>query len=44
MVFKLASEAEKNWQRLRGCELVEKILKGVRFVDGRMEKFVEVVA
>ena len=44
MVFKLASEAEKNWRKLRGHEFVEKVLMGVKFVNGEVEKTVEIVA
>ena len=34
MVFKLAREAEKSWRRLDGYELIEKIIRGLRFQDG----------
>jgi putative transposase len=34
MVFKLAREAEKSWRRLNGYELIEKVIRGVCFVDG----------
>ena len=34
MVFKLAREAEKSWRRLNGYELIEKVIRGVRFADG----------
>ncbi len=34
MVFKLAQEAEKSWRRLNGYELIEKVIRGVRFADG----------
>ena len=34
MVFKLVREAEKSWRRLNGYELIEKIIRGVRFQDG----------
>ena len=44
MVFKLSSEAEKGWRKLRGHELVEKVLRGVRFINGEMEKSIDVVA
>jgi putative transposase len=36
MVFKLALEAEKNWRRLNGHELVAKIIEGVRFRNGEV--------
>ncbi len=38
MVFKLASEAEKHWRRLRGSQLIEKIIYGVQFKDGEEVK------
>jgi len=34
MVFKLATAAQKRWRRLRGHQLIEKIIKGVKFKDG----------
>ena len=34
MVFKLGLEAQKHWRRLRGFELIPKVVTGVRFVDG----------
>lgn len=34
MVFKLASEAEKRWRRLRGYELISKVILGIKFKDG----------
>jgi len=38
MVFKLASEAEKSWKRLRGYKLISKVIQGVRFKDGEEVK------
>jgi putative transposase len=38
MVFQLAREAEGHWQRLRGYELISKILEGVVFKDGEEVK------
>lgn len=38
MVFKLATQAEKHWRRLNGHQLIEKVIQGVRFVDGTLEK------
>lgn len=38
MVYKLASEAEKKWQRLHGCKWLAKVVEGVQFVDGVMKK------
>lgn len=34
MVFKLATCAEKKWKKLKGSELIEKVIKGVIFKDG----------
>ncbi|SEM47428.1 Transposase (or an inactivated derivative) [Syntrophus gentianae] len=34
MVFKLAMEAEKTWQKIRGHHLICKVIEGIRFVDG----------
>jgi putative transposase len=34
MVFKLARGAEQSWNRLKGCELIAKVISGVRFKDG----------
>jgi transposase-like protein len=34
MVFKLATSAQKHWNRLRGYQLIEKVISGVRFKDG----------
>ncbi len=38
MVYKLASEAEKNWQRLHSSKLVELVVQGVEFEDGEIKK------
>jgi putative transposase len=38
MVYKLATEAEKKWQRLHGYKWLEKVIQGVKFVDGVMKK------
>jgi transposase-like protein len=38
MVYKLATEAEKKWQRLHGCKLLEKVIEGVEFVNGEMKQ------
>ncbi len=38
MVYKLATEAEKKWQRLHGSEWLAKVVEGVPFVDGIMKK------
>ena len=37
-VYKLATEAEKKWQRLHGCKLLEKVIEGVEFVNGEMKQ------
>ena len=37
-VFKLAIEAEKRWRRLNGCQLLAKVIKGVKFEDGELKK------
>jgi transposase-like protein len=34
MVFKLGLEAQKQWRRLNGAALLEKVVTGVQFVDG----------
>ena len=38
MVYKLATEAEKKWQRLYGCKWLAKVVEGVQFIDGVMKK------
>ena len=38
MVFKLAKEAEGHWRKLNGSELLAKVIVGVKFIDGIMEK------
>lgn len=42
MVYKLAEGAEKSWRRLRGHELVSKVISGVKYRDG--EEIVEKAA
>lgn len=44
MVFKLALSAQKHWRKLRGYQLIEKVVKGVRFKDGIEVKNEEKVA
>lgn len=34
MVFQLAKEAEKRWKKLKGHELIQKVISGVIFKDG----------
>lgn len=36
MAFKLLKDAEKNWNRIRGFELVKSVLDGVAYKDGVM--------
>jgi transposase-like protein len=38
MVFKLGREAEKHWRRLNGCQLIDKVIQGVLFVNGELPK------
>ena len=44
MVFKLALSAQKHWRKLRGYQLIERVVKGVRFKDGIEVKSEEKVA
>ena len=34
MLFKLAKSAEQRWLKLRGAELIAKIIQGVQFKNG----------
>lgn len=34
MVFKLGHEMEKRWRKLQGRYLIDKVMAGVRFIDG----------
>ena len=36
MVFKLALEAQKTWKRIKGHQLIGKVIDGVKFVNGEM--------
>ena len=38
MVFKLALDAERSWQRLRGYKLIEKLVAGIQFKNGEEVK------
>ena len=38
MVFKLATEAEKNWQRLHSYKLIELVVQDVEFENGEIKK------
>ncbi len=44
MVFKLMMGAESRWLKLRGSELIGKVIKGVKFIDGEELKTTENVA
>jgi hypothetical protein len=34
MLFKLGLKGQKHWRQLQGFELIQKVVAGVRFVDG----------
>lgn len=36
MVFKLALEAQKTWKRIKGHQLIGKVIDGVKFVNGEI--------
>ena len=36
MVFKLMESAQKRWHRLRGFRQLDNVIKGVKFVDGKI--------
>jgi len=38
MVFKLARQTEKHWQRLHCYKLILKVIEGAKFVDGILQK------
>jgi len=38
MAFKLSKEAEIRWRKIKGYELIIKVLTGVKFIDGIEEK------
>lgn len=38
MVFKLATDAEKHWNRLNGYKLITQVIEGVQFIDGEMKE------
>jgi transposase-like protein len=44
MVFKLTSSAQKRWRKIRGYKLIEKIINGIKFVNGEEVKIQENVA
>lgn len=38
MVYKLGASAEKHWRKLRGHQLIEKVIQGIKFKDGEEVK------
>jgi putative transposase len=34
MVFKLATSAQKHWKKIRGYQLLENVIRGIRYRDG----------
>jgi len=38
MVYKLAEQAEKHWNRLNKSELIALVIEGIEFIDGIMKK------
>lgn len=38
MVFKLALQAQKHWRKINGYQLIDKVIKGVKFEDGLLKK------
>jgi hypothetical protein len=38
MMFKLGRECEKGWRRVNGREQIQKLIRGVRFIDGLAER------
>ena len=44
MVFKLALEAQKTWKRIKGHQLIFKVIEGVKFVNGEMAELKEAAA
>ena len=36
MVFKLALEAQKTWQKIKGYKLIPRVIEGAEFVDGEL--------
>jgi len=37
MVYKLGREMEKHWRKIKGSELIGKLMSGIRFIDGIAE-------
>ncbi len=44
MVFKLAMGAEKHWHKLRGSNLIDKVIGGIKFINGEEKETQEKVA
>jgi len=44
MVFKLVQSAEKSWRKLKGHELIRKVIDGVKFEDGEEKINIENIA
>ena len=38
MVYKLATAAENSWRKLKGHDLIKKVIAGVKFKDGEEDK------
>jgi putative transposase len=38
MVFKLALEVNKGWEKLKGYKLIPKVISGEKFIDGVLEE------
>ncbi|MCX6923134.1 MAG: IS256 family transposase [Verrucomicrobia bacterium] len=38
LMFQLGRECEKSWRHLNGSELIQRLIAGVRFIDGIAEK------
>jgi hypothetical protein len=38
-MFQLGRECEEGWRCLNGTEQIEKLIAGVRFIDGLAEKY-----
>jgi len=44
MVYKLIMSAQKHWQKLRGHQLIERVVQGVKFKDGEEVQSIKEVA
>ena len=44
MVFKLAKCAERHWRRLNGSQLLDEVIRGVKFVNGIKQDTEEIAA